>query len=100
MISEGMLETKEMVTNYLAYTEHIAELVLVHTLSSVMMYNNAFRKDQHQKGGSWIETDVHLTLKYLEWRSKKGKPSGGQTQGPATSNTNPRARHHFWVNYR
>jgi len=56
----GKLSGPSQIPNYLSYTVKVAELLKSHTLASVVVYNNEYRKLQHQYGFRWGSDSQHL----------------------------------------
>lgn len=51
--------------DYLSYTVKVAELLESHTLASVVIYDNEYRKLQHQYGFRWGSDSQHLHTRFL-----------------------------------
>ena len=82
LIEEGELD-REQILQYLHYTEKFGDMAQKYTISSLMLFDERFRKDQAEKGTSWAEDNYHATLFHLEKRpvsnaSKQGKKGGTQ----------------------
>ena len=63
----GKLSGTSQIEDYLSYTVKVAELLESHTLVSVVMYDNEYRKLQHQYGFRWGSDSQHLhTLAFCQ----------------------------------
>ncbi|KAL9973663.1 hypothetical protein ACROYT_G020145 [Oculina patagonica] len=68
LTNTGKLSGTSQIADYLSYTVKVAELLESHTLASVVIYDNEYRKLQHQYGFRWgsdsqhLHTNVHLSL--------------------------------------
>ena len=96
LTDSGELRTREDMVGYLRYTQHVADLIQIHTLHSVLLYDNAYRKQQWEHNSSWMETDVHLALKFLDRRVQKPK---SHNQNPRSSDMRRRERKDICFDY-
>ena len=60
LANPGKLSGMAEIADYLSYTVKVAELLETHTLVSVVMYDNEYRKLQHQYGFRWSSDSQHL----------------------------------------
>ena len=60
LTNPGKLSGMAEIADYLSYTVKVAELLETHTLVSVVMYDNEYRKFQHQYGFRWSSDSQHL----------------------------------------
>ena len=82
LIEEGELDG-EQILQYLHYTEKFGDMAQKHTIPSLMLFDERFRKDQAENGTSWADDNYHATLFHLEKRpvssaNKQGKKGGMQ----------------------
>ena len=61
----GKLSGPSQIADYLSYTVKVAELLESHTLASVVVYDNEYRKLQHQYGFRWGSDSQHLHTRFL-----------------------------------
>jgi len=61
----GRLSGTSQIADYLSYTVKVAELLGYHTLASVVMYDNEYRKLQHHYGFCWGSDSQHLHTRFL-----------------------------------
>ena len=61
----GKLSGQSQIADYLSYTVKVAELLESHTLASVVVYDNEYRKLQHQYGFRWGSDSQHLHTRFL-----------------------------------
>ena len=61
----GKLSGLPQIADYLSYTVKVAELLESHTLASVVIYDNEYRKLQHQYGFRWGSDSQHLHTRFL-----------------------------------
>ena len=61
----GTLSGPSQIADYLSYTVKVAELLESHTLASVVIYENEYRKLQHQYGFHWGSNSQHLKCRAL-----------------------------------
>ncbi len=61
---------------YLEYTADIGDYAQVCDVSSVMVYDQEYRKKQHRLDKRWGEEDVHLATFYLQRRQKRHSARG------------------------
>ena len=61
----GKLSGPSQIADYLSYTVKVAELLESHTLASVVIYDNEYRKLHHQYGFRWGSDLQHLHTRFL-----------------------------------
>ena len=61
----GKLSAPSQIADYLSYTLKVAELLECHTVASVVIYDNEYRKLQHQYAFRWLSDSQHLHTKFL-----------------------------------
>ena len=61
----GKLSGPSQIANYLVYLVKVAELLASHTLASVVVYDNEYRKLQHQYGFHWGSDSQRLHMRFL-----------------------------------
>ena len=61
----GKLSGPSQIAGYLSYTVKVAELLESNTLASVVIYDNKYRKLQHQYGFCWGSDSQHLHTRFL-----------------------------------
>ena len=61
----GKLSGPSQIADYLSYTVKVAELLESHTLASVVIYDNEYRKLQHQYRFRWGSDSQHLHTRFL-----------------------------------
>ena len=82
LIRDGSLPSTDSIQEYLTYTERVGDLVQTHSLTSVLLFDNKFRKDQAETGSSWAEHNWHASTFHLEKRStptSKAKAKSGSS---------------------
>ena len=65
LMTSGKVTGKFSVSDYLAYTVKVAELLESHTLISVLQYDNEYRKLQHKFSFRWGSDSQHLHTRFL-----------------------------------
>ena len=68
LVKEGNLQGTE-ITEYLEYTARIGDMAQTHTIPSVMLFDERFRRDVAEKGGCWSEYNWHASVFHLEKRA-------------------------------
>ena len=68
LTNAGKLSGMAEIADYLSYTTKVAELLESHTLVSVVMYDNEYRKLQHQYGFRWGSDSQHVHMRFLAKR--------------------------------
>ena len=79
LISEDKLSSKESLLDYLQYIQDFGDYAQVCEHSSLMIYDQEFRKKQATKGTSWGTNDIHLSTFYLQRRTQKTHGSRSRT---------------------
>ena len=72
LIVSGQLKSQSDISDYLAYTVKIAELVEAFTWPSVIQYDNEYRKRQFQYGFRWGSDSQHLHRRFFKQRGLVG----------------------------
>ena len=78
LVTIGKLSGTSSVADYLSYTVKFAELLEQHTLSSVVLYRNEYRKLQHKYGFRWRSDFQHLHTRFLIKRQPTGSSASTQ----------------------
>jgi hypothetical protein len=65
MIEEGLITSVEGMKEHLVHMEKIGDLSQTNTVSSVMVYDQEYRKNQAARQFSWQEDEFHLQSLYL-----------------------------------
>ena len=86
LTNTGKLSGTSQIADYLSYTVKVAELLESHTLASVVIYDNEYRKLQHQYGFRWGSDSQHLHTRFLI----KRRAVNQLNQNLARPNANPR----------
>ena len=81
LIVSGQLKSQSDISDYLAYTVKIAELVEAFIWPSVIQYNNEYRKRQFQYGFRWGSDSQHLHSRFLKQRGLVGSQNRGYQAG-------------------
>ena len=66
LIADGTLSDTRDLLDYLEYTSRVGDLVQMHTVPSVVLFDNKFRQDQAAAGSRWSEYNWHACLFHLE----------------------------------
>ena len=69
LIADGTLSDTKDLLDYLEYTSRVGDLVQMHTIPSVMLFDNKFRQDQAAAGSRWSEYNWHACLFHFEKRA-------------------------------
>ena len=77
MIKDNKLATQESLLDYLQYVQDFGDYAQVCEHSSLMIYDQEFRRKQIVKDSSWASEDVHLATFYLQRRYNSNR-NGGQ----------------------
>ena len=68
LIQDGDVRGSE-ITDYLEYTARVGDMAQTHTIPSVMLFDERFRRDMAEKGGSWSDYNWHASVFHLEKRA-------------------------------
>ena len=74
LITTGKLSGTSSIADYLSYTVKFSELLESHTLTSVMLYDNEYRKLQNKYGFRWGSDSQHLHTRFLVKRRTQFAP--------------------------
>ena len=83
----GQLKSQSDISDYLAYTVKIAELMETFTWPSVIQYDNEYRKRQFQYGFRWGSGSQHLHSRFLKQRGLAGSQNRGYQAGVKPKST-------------
>ena len=81
LIVSGQLKSQSDISDYLAYTVKIEELVEAFTWPSVIQYDNEYRKRQFQYGNRWGSDSQHLHSRFFKQRGLVGSQNRGYQAG-------------------